>query len=172
MNVFFGDKDYYDIERRGGLLYVTLQILYSGSPAQGTDIKFILDTGAYMTVISRGTAIRRGFDNLPKAVTTLYGFGGGIEVDFVRIPGLKILDKLHTDVPVLIPHDLFRIHEKTKEKKQMPEVLGLNVLEYYNYYIDTENDRLYLSENPNPRFYSKNLASSQVFLTDLAAQDA
>ena len=60
---------------------------------------------------------------------------------------VRSLDKLHTGVPVLIPHDLFRIHEKTKEKKQMPEVLGLNVLEYYNYYIDTENDRLYLDES-------------------------
>lgn len=37
--------------------------------------------------------------------------------------------QLHTDVPVLIPHDMYRISPKTGKKKQMPEVLGLNVLE-------------------------------------------
>ena len=103
MNVYFGDKNYYDLERQGGLLYVTLQIIYAGSSAQGTDIKFILDTGAYMTVISRGTAIRRGIDKLPKTAATLYGFGGGIDVDYVRIPGLSILGKFHTSVPVCGP---------------------------------------------------------------------
>nr|AGS53410.1 hypothetical protein [uncultured bacterium contig00025] len=86
-------------------------------------------------------------------------------MDYVRIPGLLILDKLRTDVPVLIPREMYRIDEETGEKKQMQEVLGLNVLEYYNYFIDTENDRLYLQENPKPRFYKKTLASGQVFLT-------
>ena len=168
MNVYFGDKSYYDLERRGGLLYVTLKMIYASSPTQGRNIEFVLDTGAYMTVISRGTAIRCGLDKLHKTFATLFGFGGGIDVDFIRIPGLSILGKLHTDVPVLVPHDLYRIHEKTGEKKQMPDVLGLNVLEYYNYYIDTENDKLYLQENPSPRFSNKELASGQAFLTNTA----
>jgi hypothetical protein len=163
MNVHFDDSNFYTLERQGGLLYVTIQAVYEGSIDTGTDIKFILDTGAFMTVISRGTAIRRGFDKLPKRKTTLFGFGGGIDVDFVRIPGLLLLGKLRTDVPVLIPHDIYRIHPKTGEKKQLPDVLGLNILEYYNYYIDTENDRLYLKDNPNQRFYRDELKSGQVF---------
>ena len=84
-------------------------------------------------------------------------------VYFVRIPGLCILGKLHTDVPVLIPHDMYRVHPKTGEKKQMPEVLGLNILEYYNYYIDSENSRLYLKENPTPMFFNRDLESGQVY---------
>jgi hypothetical protein len=166
MNVYFGDENYYDLERQDGLLYITVKAVHEGSSGEGTDIKFILDTGAYMTVISRGTAIRRGLDKLPKTATTLFGFGGGIDVDFVRLPGMKIFGRLRLDVPVLIPHDMYRVNPKTGEKKQMPEVLGLNVLEYYNYYIDTENSRLYLSENPCPKFYSSNLKSGQVFAID------
>jgi hypothetical protein len=168
MNIYFKDDNFYNLERQEGLFYLTAKAVHEGGPVEGTNIKFILDTGAYMTVISRGTAISIGFDKLPKTKATLFGFGGGIDVDFVRIPGLKILNKLLTNVPVLIPHDMYRIHPNTGEKKQMPEVLGLNVLEYYNYYIDTERSRLYLSENSVPRFYSNALESGQAFIAGTA----
>jgi hypothetical protein len=163
MTVHFGNENFYKLERQDGLLYVTVNTVYSGSPADGSKLKLVLDTGAYMTVISRGTAIECGFDKLPKKTTTLSGFGGSIAVDFVRIPGLLLLGKLRMDVPVLIPHDMFRTDPKTGRKKQMQEVLGLNVLEYYNYFVDTENDKLYLQENQNPRFLNDELASGQAF---------
>jgi len=163
MDIYFGDSNYYDLTRDSGLLYVTLKAIYPGSPVDGEAIDFILDTGAYLSVISRSTAIRCGFDKLPKKTTDLFGFGDAIAVDFVRIPGLIILGKTRTDIPVLIPHSMYRTNPRTGEIKQMPEVLGLNVLEYYSYYIDTENDRLFLNDNPNPRFYSKFLESGQVF---------
>ena len=163
MDVYFGDNSYYDLTRDSGLLYVRLKAIYQGSPVDGEGIEFIFDTGAYLTVISRNTAIRCGFDKLPKKTTDLFGFGDAITVDFVRIPGLIILGKTLTDIPVLIPHDMYRTNPRTGEIKQMPEVLGLNVLEYYNYYIDTERDRLYLNENPNPRFYSELLESGHVY---------
>jgi len=163
MDVFFGNNDYYELHREKGLLYVTLRLIYQGSPKNGEKIKFVLDTGAFLSVISRGTAIRCGFDKLPKEETVLYRFGGVIKVDYVRLPGFIILGKVITDVPVLIPHTMYREDPETCEKKQMPEVLGLNILEYYNYYIDTENELLYLKANPNPKFYSKSLISGQVF---------
>jgi len=163
MDVYFGDNNYHDLIRDSGLLFIPLKVIYSGSPEDGEAIDFILDTGAYLTVISRSTAIRCGFDKLPKKTTDLFGFGDAITVDFVRIPGLIILGKTRVDIPVLIPHSMYRTNPRTGEIKQMPEVLGLNVLEYYNYYIDTEKDRLYLNENPNPRFYSEFLESGQVF---------
>ena len=163
MNIYFADENFYKLECQDGLLYITIKAIYHGSSSEGTDIKFILDTGAFMTVISRGTAMRRGFDKLPKTATTLFGFGGGIDVDYVRVPGLRILDKLILDVPVLIPHDMYRTHPFTGEKKQMPEVLGLNVLNYYNYYIDSENNKLYLNENQSPIFLRPELESGQIF---------
>jgi hypothetical protein len=66
---------------------------------------------------------------------------------------LKIIDTLLTDVPVLIPHN--------KDLKQ--NIVGLNVLEYFDYYIDTGNDRLYLNLNPNPRPYDPALACGNIF---------
>ena len=165
MDVYFGDDNFYELERKNGLYYLMLHILYEGGPVDGEEVKFILDTGACLSVISRSTAVLYGLDKLPKKTTSLFGFGGGVIADFVLIPGMKILEKTRTDVPVLIPHDMYRIHPVTGEKKLMPEVLGLNVLEYYNYYIDTENDKLYLNENPNPRFYSIEFASGQAFLS-------
>ena len=165
MDIYFGDESFYELERINGLYFISLRILYKGSSVDGARVKFILDTGAYLSVISRSTAIRCGLDKLPKKTTILFGFGGGIRADYVLIPGFKILEKTRTDVPVLIPHEMYRIHPETGEKKLLPDVLGLNLLEYYNYYIDTENDKLYLNENPNPRFYSKELASGQSFLS-------
>ena len=82
MNIHFDDNNFYDLERKNGLLYLTVQAIHEGSASEGTDIKFILDTGAYMTVISRGTAIQCGFDRLPKTEVTLYGFGGGVGVKY------------------------------------------------------------------------------------------
>jgi hypothetical protein len=166
MIINFNETNYYKLVRKDGLFTIKLQAVYEGSTYDGTDISFILDTGAYLTVISRSTAIMCGFDKLPKMRATLFGFSGGIAADFVRIPGLRLLDRLHTDVPVLIPHDLYRINPDTGEKKQLLEVLGLNILGYYDFYVDSTSDRLYLKETQQPKFYNDILKSEQVFVVD------
>jgi len=163
MDVYFGDDNYYKLKRQSGLFHVTLHVLHFGGSSIGSEIKFILDTGAYISVISRGTAMQLGYDKLPKKPTVLFGFGDAKTADFVRIPGLIILDKTRIDVPVVIPHDMYRTNPKTGEKKLIPDVLGLSILEYYNYYIDTEKNILYLAENPTPTFYSYELESGQAF---------
>jgi len=163
MDIRFNDSNFYDLERKNGLLYLTVQAIHEGSSNEGTDIKFILDTGAYMTVISRGTAIQCGFNRLPKTEVTLHGFSGGIAADAVRIPGLKVMGKIYTDVPVMIPHELYRINHDTGEEKQMAEVLGLNILGYYDYYVDSTKSRLYLKETATPYFYDIKLKSGQIF---------
>jgi len=131
---------------------------------EGTRVDLLLDTGAYLSVLSRRTAIDCGFDKLPKITTTLKGYSGGIPADFVRIQGLRVLGKILTGVPVLIPHDVNYTDPVTKLTKPFQEILGLNVLEYFNYFVNTENDRLYLNWNPTPRPYSKEFACGQSFL--------
>ena len=153
MTVYFYDNNYIQIQRQDGHHYITIRAIYTGSDIDGTDIDFILDTGAFMTVISRDIAKEFGYDRLPKVSAKIKGYSGEVPADFVRIPGLKVLDPLLTDVPVLIPH--------SNEHKQ--NVLGLNVLEYFNYYIDTENDKIYLGNNTNPRPYRDILACGGVF---------
>jgi clan AA aspartic protease (TIGR02281 family) len=129
MTVYFDDNSYIQIQRQDGHHYITIRAVYAGSDIDGTDIDFILDTGAFMTVISRDIAREFGYDKLPKVTAKIKGYSGEVPADFVRIPGLKVLEPLLTDVPVLIPH--------SSEHKQ--NVLGQNVLEYFSYYVDTEN---------------------------------
>ena len=154
MNVYFKDGSFLDFRRREGHYYMYARAVHQRSGIDGEKIDFIFDTGAFLTIISRNTAVRCGFDKLPSTIISLSGFGGdGEPADFIRIPSLKILDVLVTDVPVAVPYD----SESTRE------VLGLNVLEYFHYYIDTENDRIYFCRNLNPKPYDDRLACGQVF---------
>jgi len=153
MTVFFGDESFLKLERQDGHFYVRLRVIYTGGDIDGVEVPFILDTGAFLTVISRVTAVHFGFDKLPKAQSKIKGYSGEETADFIRIPSLKVLDSLITDIPVLIPHN--------RALKQ--NILGLNVLEYFNYHVDTENDKFYLSVNPNPRHYNDMLACGGIF---------
>ena len=45
----------------------------------------------------------------------------------------------------------------------LAEVLGLNILGYYDYYVDSTESRLYLKETRTPYFYDDRLKSGQVF---------
>jgi len=153
MTVYFGDDSFLKLRRERGHLFAQILTVYAGGSVEGEKINFILDTGAFMTVISRDTAEQFGYDTLPKILSRIKGYSGEAVADFTRIPSLRILDTLLTDVPVLIPHSM--------ELRQ--NIVGLNVLEYFNYYVDNENDRLYLSLNPDPRPYDKLFACGGVF---------
>ena len=163
MTVNFNPEHFYKLRRKEGHLLVTLQALYENSPAMGEEVNFILDTGAYLTVLNRGTAITCGYDKLPKKTTYIRGYSGKEPADLVYIQGLKILGKVMTHVAVLIPHSLYSADPETGEKRQFQEVLGLNVLEYFNYFIDTENDMLHMKWNPTPKPYSKALACGEIY---------
>ena len=144
---------YLNIKRHGGHYYVTLRAIYNSSDNAYTEkIDFILDTGAFITVISRDIAELFGYDKLPKIPSKIKGYTGEAPADFVRIPGLKVLNIELVDVPVLIPYN--------KELKQ--NILGLNVLEYFEYSIQTKKDKMYISLNTNPKHYHKILECGQV----------
>jgi len=156
LTVHFDDRSSLKLYRQDGHYFITVRAVHRGGELEGTRINFIFDTGAFISVISRKTAVLCGFDKLPKKPAELRGFTGAEPADFVVIPGLRLLDNLITDVPVLIPKDSTSDHE----------VLGLNVLEYFKYYVDTENDRLYLCLNPNPKPYDGTLSCGQIFSVD------
>ena len=59
----------------------------------------------------------------------------------ITVPGIKIASWVITQVNVLVPFD--------KEIKQ--EVLGQNVLEYFNYNVKHDEDKIYFAKNPNPK---------------------
>ena len=43
-------------------------------------------------------------------------------------------------------------------------ILGLNVLEYFEYTIETKNDKMHISLNANPKHYHKILECTQVIV--------
>ena len=167
MTIQFNPDSYCDLERKGGHLHITLQTIHENSHTRGNDVRLIIDTGAHLTVLNRSTAIRRGFDKLPKRTTFIHGFSGKEPADLVYIQGLIILGKIITHVPVLIPHAMYSTDPTTGEKRQFQEVLGLNVLEYFNYFVCTEGDKLYMQWNPAPRPYDKALACGEIFTTQV-----
>ena len=102
MTVSFTNNLFLILRREEGHFYLLTHIFHEKSPNKGRPLNLILDTGAYITVLSRRTAILCGYNKLPLKTITLNGFGGnGEPADVVRIPGLRLLDKLVTDVPVI-----------------------------------------------------------------------
>jgi len=104
-------------------------------------IDFIFDTGAFLTVINRRTAVGLGFLHRFTVQTgiSLNGFSGSCLADLKEIPGLIIGGRRLEGVKVAVPHDDTDM-----------SILGLNVLEHFKYTIDTENDRIHFYTNPKP----------------------
>jgi predicted aspartyl protease len=102
---------------------------------------FIFDTGAFITVITRNTAEKLGFIGLHTIIedVPLSGFMGGCLSDIKEIPGFLIGGRFLDGVKVAVPR------ESTDTN-----ILGLNVIEYFKYFVDTENDKIYFSVNPQP----------------------
>ena len=63
VTVSFQDDDFISLRRESGHLYLFAQLYHEGVPDEGVPdegvlVNLILDTGAYLTVLSRSTAIR------------------------------------------------------------------------------------------------------------------
>jgi len=104
-------------------------------------VDFIFDTGAYITIINRSEASLFGYDdsytifkNVPLA-----GFAGGCLTDIKAIPGFVIGNRRLESVKVAVPHINTDVN-----------ILGLNVIELFKFYVDTEKDEIYFSQNSIP----------------------
>jgi len=127
-------------EKIEGHYFLHLPAFFSTDGHANALISFVLDTGAYLTVISRDTATRFGFDKIPPINTNLplSGFAGGCNADLVEIPGLIVGGRMLEGVKVAIPQEINGIN-----------LLGLNILEYFNYLIDSNNSKIYFAMNDN-----------------------
>jgi len=127
--------------KEDGHYHLLIPTFYDHNSPANAEIDFVFDTGAYLTVISRDTAYNFGFldrftiqPNVP-----INGFSGGCMADMKEIPGLIVGGRRLEGVKVAVPHidtDM--------------DILGLNVIEHFKYFVDTENDMIYFAENPNP----------------------
>ena len=123
-----------------GHRHIKVPLFYEKGSYSNIAIDFVFDTGAYLTVITQKTARRMGFDKIRPIQTNipLTGFADSqCEGDLVEIPGMLIGGRMLEDVRVAVPHIA-----------NTDDILGLNVLEHFNYLIDSTNDKIYFSDNP------------------------
>ena len=120
--------------------HLDVPVIYDLDSRLNIKIRFLLDTGAYVTVINKRTSLRLGFDKLTPEVKDfpLTGLTGSIDASLIEVPGMIIGDRTLKGIKVAAPH------EDTKYC-----ILGLNVLEHFNYLVYSEHSKIYFNDNPN-----------------------
>ena len=126
-------------EEDKGQYYIEIPVIQNLGDYSNESVMFLLDTGAYITVLSENTAVALGFDKLPSVIDRFHlaGFAGACTASLKEIPGMIIGDRTLKGVKVAIPH------EDTKYS-----ILGMNVLEHFKFFVDTENTLIYFADNP------------------------
>ena len=140
----FNPWNYTDFSRKNGHIQIDVNVFPSdGIP---TKIPVVFDTGAYITVLTRMSARRIGLPLTGKYTANLTGFNkerGSDEAEIVIVPKVVIGKFMMEDVQILVP----------LEDIEVAEVIGENVLEYFNYTVDHSSDRIYFAKNPAPKPY-------------------
>jgi hypothetical protein len=142
MTYTFDIKTMRRFNRVKGQIFIDIPIVCEGS-IPSDKIKFIYDTGAYITVINRRWYEWFNLDNLPRFDTTLGGYIGFASGYVFQIPGLVIGRRLLKGVWAFTPRNIEIEHN----------LLGDNVLEYFMPFQDNMNDCIYFPDNLNPEPY-------------------
>jgi len=118
--------------------YLDVPVFYNIENYLNERVQFLFDTGAYITIINRATSALFEFDRLPSIIDEfpLTGFAGSCNASVKVIPWMAIGGRLLKGVKVAIPHEV------TKHN-----ILGMNVLDYFKYFIDSESNKIFFSDN-------------------------
>ena len=117
-------------------------------PSEGmpTKIPFVFDTGAYITVLTRMSAHQIGLPLTGAYNANITGYNkerGSDKAEMVIAPKIEIGKFIVEDIQVLV----------LLEDIEIAEVIGENVLEYFNYTVDHDINRVYFAKNHNPKPY-------------------
>jgi predicted aspartyl protease len=141
MTVIFDERTKHEFERgKDGHIYIDVHIVCEGSSDNDT-IRFIYDTGAFITVLNRDRYEHFKLFKIPRHGVTMFGYAGGTTGYLYKIPGIKIGGKLIKGVWAFTP--------ETPLIKQ--NLLGNNVLEYFRPFQDNMFDSIYFPENLTPK---------------------
>ena len=140
----FNAWNFSEFWREGGHILIRANLF--ASPQSFMKIPFILDTGAYISVLRRARALQAGIELTGIYSANLTGFNrerGFDKAEIVSVPKVEIGKFSVEDVRILVP----------LEDIEIPEVIGENILEYFIYAVDHDRDRIYFAKNPNPKPY-------------------
>ncbi|MCL1997411.1 MAG: hypothetical protein FWG65_01435, partial [Turicibacter sp.] len=105
----------------------------SNTPAK--KLTFLLDTGAFMTTMQKEKAIKRGFKVVEPKSFIIGGFGGGsVLCDLRVIPTLLFCGYKIKDAVIATPN---------ADNIAINEVVGMNILENFQFGIDFALSELY-----------------------------
>ncbi|MCL2079630.1 MAG: retroviral-like aspartic protease family protein [Oscillospiraceae bacterium] len=136
--------NYAEFTREKGHMLVDIHVFSHEGTV--TKMPFIVDSGAYITVLTRLNAQLIGLPLTGEYTVNLTGFNkerGSDKAEIVVVPKIAIGKHTVENVQILVP----------LEDIEIAEVLGENVLEYFNYTVDHDTDRVYFAKNPNPKPY-------------------
>lgn len=140
----YNEWQFSKIVRENGHLIVEVTVPISGKSKSKIDL--ILDTGAYVTVISKPTAQRIKLPVGTGKPASLHGFTeeqAPIAGELIEVPQMVLGKHTVNDFKVIVPLDDIVVSE----------VLGDNVLNYFIYTVDNDKDVIYFKKNPNPKPY-------------------
>ena len=126
--------------------HINLFVNIFSSDNSFNDVLLTLDTGAYITVLSKYKAEEIGLTLTGIYTANLTGFNierGYDEAEIVIVPKIEVGKFIIEDVQILVPLEYIPVSA----------VIGENLLEYLNYTIDHDKDRIYFTKNPNPTPY-------------------
>ncbi|MCL1885101.1 MAG: retropepsin-like domain-containing protein [Defluviitaleaceae bacterium] len=134
-NVSYTNKDKLSISKNK--IFVDLYIVNdSRKPIEQLNI--ILDTGAFMTLLDKDAAISSGYEIIEERGCIISGFSEkGLVCDLRKIPTLVFAGFKIKDVIIATPHE---------DDIGAAEVLGMNILENFNFHIDIETEEIYLNK--------------------------
>ena len=143
VQIFLDKRQLIDYIRNKGQITLKIPIVCEGS-AESDEIVFIYDTGAYITVICREDYEWYRLDKLPRKKTTIGGYVGSTPGYVYQIPGLRVGRRLLRGVWAFTPESM--------DIEQ--NLLGNNVIEYFNVVQDNQHDCFYFLNNPAPEPYT------------------
>jgi len=138
----FDEQIKMEYERTKGQVTLRVQIVCEGS-TDADKIKFIYDTGAYLTVLNKEMYEWFNLDKLPRKEATMGGYVSSTPGYIFQIPGLVIGQRLLSGVWAFTP--------KSKDIRQ--NLLGDNVIEYFRPFQDNLDNCFYFVDNPKPDPY-------------------
>ena len=129
--LFYGEDAHY---------YIDLLVTYNPELNHSKKIRFMIDTGAYLTVINNFTANELEHTLWKSIISSipLAGFTGRTTATLKEIPKIIIGGRTLIGAKVAIPHD------DTKQN-----ILGMNILEHFAFFMDTNNMSMYFADNLN-----------------------
>lgn len=140
----FNEWQFSEFVHKKGHMIVSITNFIDDEDLDKTDL--IFDTGAFVTVLSRPTARRIKLPLGTGKPAALQGFTDEhdpIPGELIEIPRIMLGKHLVYGVKVIVP----------LEDIAVAQVLGENVLEYFDYTVDHGNNIIYFKKNPNPKPY-------------------